>query len=130
MMDEDFEDEAEGGDTLHAYVFIPRANLNGVYADRFTDVSSMLGKTADQFEELLRVYTSMGMEKENIEAIRDVPMAVTAMVQRLLMRCDNTQAICLVKTEEPLTGEEMDMFLCAKQREGKLAEFIRRSRMY
>lgn len=116
--------------TLHAYVFIPRANLNGVYADRFTDVSSMLGKTADQFKELLEVYTAMGMEKENIEAMRDVPMAVTAMVQRLLMRCDNTQAICLVKTEEPLTGEEMDTFLCTKQREGKLAEFIRRSRMY
>lgn len=129
-MDWDMEEEDGGESPLYAYAFIPRAEMRGIYADRFTDVTSMLGRTGEEFEQLMRLYSSMGMEKENIAAMQDVPTAMLAMWKRILFRCDNAVAVCVVKTDSPITGEVMDALLTAKQRDGSLNEFIRASRIF
>jgi hypothetical protein len=128
-MDFDIDDEEEGGGTLFAYVFMPRFTMDGVIADRFTEVTMLLGHDPNSFNYLIFTYKQMGMDKENIDAIAELPGVVESMALRSRFNTDMTPGVFLVKTEFEITGEQMDALLTMKQRDGTLREFLRAAKI-
>lgn len=128
----DFDDD-EGGDNTpcnYAYVFMPRAHvIDGVYADGFREVSILVGHTPATFDNLIKTYKAMGMDKENIAEVENMTSYLWAMSMRQRLNCDNSMGVCLVKTEVPITAENMDTILQGHQHNRTLEAFIRRSRI-
>ena len=126
------DDDEEGGNALYnyAYVFMPRAHvIDGVYADGFREVSILVGHTPATFDNLIKTYEAMGMDKENIAEVENMVGYMQAMAMRHRLNCDNSMGVCLVKTEVPITAENMDTILQGHQRDRTLEAFIRRSRI-
>jgi hypothetical protein len=130
-MDLDDDDE-EGGNALYnyAYVFMPRAHVvEGVMADGFREVSLLIGHTPATFDNLIKTYKAMGMDKDNIAEVQNLVGYIQAMSLRAQLNCDNSMGVCLVKTEVPITAENMDTILQGHQRARTLEAFVRRSRI-
>lgn len=121
----------EGGDDApytHAYAFIPRATLQGVYADRFMDVSVLQGHTPDTWKDLIATYEAMGMGKDNIADMESIVGTIETMFMRARFQTDSA-TVHMVKTQSPIDWDTMDRLLTNKQREGTLTAFLRQSRI-
>lgn len=111
----------------YAYIFQIRPSMEGLVADRFVDVSIMVGHTADSFKDLLTVYEQMGMERENIDRMKDRVSAVQSVFARSAFT--GSKGVYMIRTDSPITAENMDAYLTMRQREDTIQEFMREAKI-
>lgn len=123
-MDED--NDEGGGNAPYTYLFIPAPTMQGVIADRFMDVSILVGHSHESWKELIATYKAMKMDRENIAELERYLEAIHTMFLRARFAASSVH---MVKTDTPITYEEMDAVLSHKQREGTLEAFLRQSKL-
>ena len=108
---------------MHGYVFQVDFGIDGVVLRRYFDVTKYIGKTYDEYITARRARAKLG----GTEFVMDDVLAnLNAMLVggQLSARFSDAGGNYLVKTEEPLTADELAAFLTAKQRAGELKEFL------
>jgi hypothetical protein len=104
--------------------------MDGVLADRFTDVTMLLGHDPKSYANLMSLYRQMGMEEKNVRDMERLMDAIQIMELRNRFNSDMTPGVFLVKSECEITGEQMDALLTMKQRDGTLRDFLRAARIF
>jgi len=110
------------------YLFTVSFNVDGPHCCRFYDVSRMLGHNPDSFKDAERkrvdVAARVGVKTQSHEHL---PQALYTLFLR--GKLGAAEGPFLLKTDTPMEVEAMNELLVAKQREGKLREFLEEARI-
>ena len=114
--DEDYYDEV----TQHRYLFTVRQQFGEEpRVDAFYELKVPAGVTGDQ----AKIMTKLDKRWCKEEIQKDT-QALNGMQLRLRFNSDMFQHVCLVRTQHPITADDLDAIIQMKNTEGTLKEFL------
>jgi hypothetical protein len=106
-----------------AYAFIVGYDEDGPYLDCFMDVSQALNVTADEFADVTAIQKRLGLDISQRERLATNFSGMT-------LRARVTgKTIHKVDTDEPLTADDLRLYLQYKQMDKTLKDFLTRSKI-
>lgn len=106
---------------VYAYLFEAGFDADGPHVRYGSDVSACIGKSPETVEAIRLAAIKLGVEE---------PTDLVRTLKAMFLRAQITGgSLYLIKTEDPMTFEEIDKYLQALGRDGKLKAFLEKAKV-